>query len=286
MQNKNTWTLLACVALLAPLAGHAEPINPIKDFPTVGTTAKPGEFVLAPSYNWVEDMSKKGMDKVTFIFYNQKMDTPGEGWSKVAFSFTGVKEVPNYLVVPIAAGGKAKKGDVLLTWWQSGSGMKRAYVVDAKDPAEPVVRYLDISYDNPAKHKGVGIGQMEEKLKPNSFVKLSKPGEVGTVVACMSGTDYRRGQVISAAGNKLLTIEHAGRMAVYDKAKCQALDLVPKLKVGDKVQIPWVGKFINATVKKVDPAIGRVFAEYSIGSKTETDAVAYGDVATKLVVSR
>jgi hypothetical protein len=266
-------------------AALAEAPNPFKDFPSVATSAKPGEHVLVPSYNWIVDAVSKGTDKVTFIFYKQKMDTPGATESKVAFPVGGVKDTPNYMIVPIAAGGKAKKGDVVLTWWQTGSGMQRAYVVDAADPDQPVVKYLDIDYDNPAKRDGVGIGQMSEQIKPNSFAKITEPYTPGTALACMASGDYRHAQVISVAPKQVLVREFAGRMKAYDRSACQPLDIIPKVKAGDKVQVPWVGKFINAKVTKVDAEIGRVFVEYNVASTVKTAAVAFGNVATKLVVS-
>nr|HMS40030.1 hypothetical protein [Pyrinomonadaceae bacterium] len=142
---------------------------PFKDFPTVDTTAKAGEIVLVPSYNWLQEANVKGADKTTMIWYQQTMVTPGAEMSDVKF-MSDTKKVPNAYIVAIPPGGTAKKGDIVLTWWQSGSGMKRAIVVDDATPTEPVVRYLDIEYDNPAKSKDgkTGIGQMDEKLKPNS----------------------------------------------------------------------------------------------------------------------
>src|SRR5918993_4490373 len=117
---------------------------PFNGFPTVGTTAKADEVVLCPSYNWIQDAVTKGPDKVTFIFYSQKMIAPGEVESEVEFISPGKAKVPNAYIIPIPAAQKASVGDIVLTWWQSGSGMNRAIVVEAGDPSEPTVRYLDI----------------------------------------------------------------------------------------------------------------------------------------------
>ncbi len=145
---------------------------PFKEFPAVDTSAKTGEVVLVPSYLWLQQANVYGVDKTTMIWYSQKMSAPDKEMSEVEF-MNEKKKVPNAYIVAIPAGGKAKKGDIVLTWWQSGSGMERGIVVDDSNPSEPKVRYLDIDYDNPKKSKdGVGIGQMEEQLKPNSFVKI------------------------------------------------------------------------------------------------------------------
>ena len=94
----------------------------------------------------------------------------GEKASKVK-AVVDVDEVPNSLLIPIYKGATAKKGDIVLTWWQSGSGMERAIVTDDSDPTQPKVHYLDLSY------KGDGSGFAEkhdnEQLKPNSFVVLN-----------------------------------------------------------------------------------------------------------------
>src|SRR5215210_9425361 len=171
---------------------------PFPGFPTVGTTAKADEVVLAPSYNWIQDAATKGPDKVTFIFYSQKMVAPGDVESEVEFMSPGKQKVSNAYIIPIPAGQTAKVGDIVLTWWQSGSGMNRAIVVEAANPSEPTVRYLDISYDNPAKSRDgkTTIGQMDEKLKPNSFVKLNGPWEPGTVIAVNDGASRKPVHII------------------------------------------------------------------------------------------
>jgi hypothetical protein len=136
---------------------------PFADFPKVETTAKAGEYVIVPSYNWIKDAAEKGVDSTMFIWYVQKMAQPDKENSEIQF-MQERKKVPNAYVVAIPPGQKAKNGDILLTWWQTGSGMNRAIVVDDKDPIAPIVRYLDIDYDNPAKSRDnvTTIGKMDE----------------------------------------------------------------------------------------------------------------------------
>src|ERR1700741_707495 len=64
--------------------------NPFKDFPSGATTAKAGEFVLIPSYNWLMDGTTKGNDQTTYIYYSSKMSEPADGNSKVEYTFDGV----------------------------------------------------------------------------------------------------------------------------------------------------------------------------------------------------
>lgn len=254
---------------------------PFNGFPTVNTTAKADEVVLCPSYNWIQDAATKGPDKVTFIFYSQKMIAPGDVESEVEFISPGKMKVPNAYIIPIPAGQKASVGDIVLTWWQSGSGMNRAIVVEASDPSEPTVRYLDIAYDNPAKSRDgkTTIGQMDEKLKPNSFVKISSAWEPGTAVAVNDGANRKKAQIIRVAGDKVLAMGFAGSLHVYDKSASTPVPVKPNVKAGDKVKAAIYGNFQNVTVTKVDNRNGRVFVKNETGDTTEK-AVAFGDVMT------
>lgn len=250
---------------------------PFKDFPAVETTAKTGEVVLVPSYNWLQEANVKGVDKTTMIWYSQTMEKPDKEMSEVKF-MSDTKKVPNAYIVSIPSGGTAKNGDILLTWWQSGSGMQRAIVVDDATPTEPVVRYLDLDYDNPAKSRDgkTSIGQMDEKLKPNTFVKIGAPFDVGSIIACQEGADQKSAQVVRVAGDKVFVNGFAGRVAVIEKSRCTPFPLTSAAKVGDKVKAVWVGSLKEGTVTKVDPKIGRVFIKFDVDSKEK--AVSFGEV--------
>ncbi len=260
----------------------ADTAGPLK-FPVDGvmleeTKAKAGEHVLVPSYNWLKDAQAKGLDQVTMIFYAQKMDTPGKEMSKVKF-MSDSQDVPNVYIIPIPAGQSAKKGDIVLTWWQSGSGMNRAIVTDDADPKRPVVRYLDIAYDNPAQSadKKTTIGKMDEQLKPDTFVVINSPMQSGSAVAIQDGGDVKHGQIINVAGDKVYVIGFAGKTAVYDRAKVSAVPIKPAVKAGDTVKAERFGKFSSAKVTKVDENIGRVFVKFDGGGDKE-EAIAFGDV--------
>jgi hypothetical protein len=208
------------------------------------------------------------------------MIAPGDVESEVEFLSPGKQKVSNAYIIPIPAGQTAKVGDIVLTWWQTGSGMNRAIVVEAGNPAEPTVRYLDIEYDNPAKSRDgqTTIGQMEEKLKPNSFVKINNTWEPGTVIAVNDGASKKKARVIRVAGDKVLALGFAGRLGVYDKSACTPVPLKPNVKAGDKVKVPFGDAFTDATVSRVDAKIGRVFVKMSVGNTEK--AIAFGDVMT------
>jgi hypothetical protein len=250
---------------------------PFKDFPAVETTAKAGEVVLVPSYNWLQEANVKDLKMVSMIWYNQTMQTSDKEMSEVKF-MSDTRKVPNAYIIAIPPGGTAKKGDILLTWWQSGSGMQRAIVTDDSTPAEPVVRYLDLDYDNPAKSRDgkTTIGQMDEKLKPNTFVKINAPFDPGTIVAVQDGAEQKPAQVIRVAGDKVFVSTFAGGIGVFPKSSCTPFPLTSSAKAGDKVKAVWVNSLKEGTVTKVDAAIGRVFIKFDVDGKEK--AVSFGEV--------
>ena len=117
---------------------------------------------------------------------------------------------------------------------------------------------------------------MDEKILPDSFFKL-KDWDAGTTVAIQDGANLKKGRVIRVAGDKVLVLEGIGKLAVYAKKDCKPLPLVPNVKAGDRVKVPFGGStFRDATVASVDEKIGRIFVKFD-GAQEET-AIAFGDV--------
>jgi len=69
-------------------------------------------------------------------------------------------------------------------------------------------------------------------------------------------------------------------MKIYDKNDCVALDIIPNVKVGDEIQAPWVGKFVNTKVVKVDKKFGRVWCDDPYSD--DPMIVPFGNIATTL----
>lgn len=233
---------------------------------------------MAPPRLWIDQAFQKGIDKQNFIYYGAEMIKPGPVESVIK-TLPGKEEtIPNSMIVPIKKGEKAKPGDIILTWWQSGSGMERAIVVKGGTETEPKVLYLDMDLDNPS-----GCGKKIDQCKPNTFHKLKSAFEPGTVVAIKEGSQYKHGHVAAIAKDKVLVIGFAGFMKVVSKSQCTPIPInPPKLKNGDSVMFPRYGSYAKGTVDKIDPAIGRVFISAPFGGKTAKYAIAYGDVISKL----
>jgi hypothetical protein len=258
-------------------------IDPFPDFPMASLNANDGDVVLTPSKSWQEDATAEGADNVTFIYYDAVVSTVGEGTSTVDFTFDGEVEIPNYMIIPIKANQSAKKGDIILTWWQSGSGMQRAIVTDDSDPSAPEVCYLDLDWDNPATtSEGVGIGQAKYQLEAGTFHVLTSDWSPGTTVAVSTDGKYKAATIVSINGDDVLTIGFAGKMKMYSKADCTPCPVVPNVNVGDEIQAPWVGSFTNSVVEKVDKENGRIWCDDPYSD--EPMVIAFGDVLTGLAL--
>jgi hypothetical protein len=162
----------------------------------------------------------------------------------------------------------------VLTAWASGSGLQRAIVVEGGAPEKPKVRYLDMTLDNPS-----GWGEKEDSLPEGSFHVLTKPGELGTSLACKDGSRVLRWILVARAGDKLLGLGFAGKMKVLDEKVCDAVPIAPKVKPGDAVRVPVLGAFVAGKVSKVDAKIGRVWVKYQIGGDDRDEAFGFTNVA-------
>lgn len=242
------------------------------DFPdNLAVSAKTGEYILAPSKSTIDTAISEKNKGAVVIFHNAEMLTPGDKESKIKDLVGNESMMPNSLIIPIKTAQSVTPGDIVLTWWQSGSGMTRAIVVEGGTPTAPNIRYLDISIETDV-----------ETLKPNSFHKLSEPFEPGTTVAVKDGTEYLSETVINISGEKVLTSGFAGVMYVRNKADSTPVPVKPDLKVGDKVYAPIIGSFRESVIKSIDASIGMVEVEYEWGGQKSTEKIPFGDILSTL----
>ncbi len=225
------------------------------DYPAVATTAVKGDYVLVPSAETLKGAVKDGGENTSFIFYSATMVEPGEVESVVE-DFLGQYTMPNSLIVPVPSGESVEVGDVVLTWWQSGSGLIKAIV--EQGGTEPTVRYLDTFLTE------------SEKLKPSSFHKLTETLEPGVSVAVNEGGSYSHAVVINAAEDKVLVMGWAGILDVVNKSDVKVIPQTIEVAVGDKIMAPVIGGYEEVTVTKVEAGIGQVTATYDwAGEQTE-----------------
>jgi hypothetical protein len=247
------------------------------EFPSLATAAKKGDFVLAPSKSWIDEAFAEGIENQTFIYYGAFLVEPGEKESRLRTLSGQRVKIPNALILPVGHGETAKPGDVVLTAWASGSGLQRAIVVEGGSPERPKARYLDIDFENPS-----GWAQKDDELPENTFHVLTKPGELGTTLACKEGERKLRFVLVADAGEKLLGLGFAGKLRVIERASCAQVAIDPKVKPGDKVFIPVIGSFIEAKVTKIDAKIGRVWAAHEFGGAAKEEAIGFTNVAPSL----
>ena len=267
-----TLMTLAVVLALQITAQSIAQDKPLFDIQVNKPTAKPDDFVLCPSRQFYDNVVEKGINKTTFIYYAAKLveatDTTATVKNLAGRTFT----LPNQMIVSIPKGQTAKKGDIVLTWWQKGSGMQRGIVVGGTE-TEPVVRYLDVKLTNPS-----GVGKRAEKLRPDSFVVLNQPWQIGTTVAVGEGKRVKLGQLLAVSDKAVLVKEFAGKLGCYPREIANPLPIVPDLKEHGAAQAALYGTFKPVTVTRVDKEIGRVFATFEFGRKPREEAFSFGDI--------
>lgn len=238
------------------------------DFPEVKVSVKAGDTVLAPSRSMIDSAIKSG-GAGTYIFYNSTVVEPGTKATKVKEIIDNTV-IPNALVLPIKAGQTAKTGDIVLTWWQSGSGLQRAYVVEGG--ATPKVAYLD----------GKNLGTAT--LKADTFNVLSADWQQGTTVACKDReTDkYKQFTLINSAGDMALLSGWAGSLTTMTKSRCVAVPLKTDVKVGDKVYASVYSEYKEVTVSSVDKANGKIKAKYEFAGSTTEEEFSFGSILTAM----
>lgn len=272
-------TVAGAAAPAAPPPGAARPAPaadpgaPLKflfaDFTASETKAKPDEYVLCPPQKFIVEMSQGGGKKNPGTSYlTARMVAPGATESEVKSLYTsGTYRVPNAYLVTIPYAQKAAVGDVVLTWWQSGSGMQRAIVTDASNPSEPTVRYLGKLSDK----------EKQEKLQPNSFVKVTQPFQPGSVVALNKGGGRSEpAYVLNVAGDKVFVKDLVGVLLLVGKADCTPVPDRPAVKAGDRVKAVRFNSFRDATVAGVDEKLGKVVVR--VDGENEDQTVDFGEV--------
>ena len=246
------------------------------DFPQkVKLKMEKGQTVLSP-FTYYPSSVEKGepLRQSVLIFYDTTVKEVGEEKS-VLNRYGGEVEMPNALIIPLPPNAKAKKGDVVLTWWQSGSGLERAIVVDDSNPKEPRVCYLDLTWpDNPDSPKLVEK-RKGEALKPGTFAVLKdKQWQSGAQVAIHKDKDWLKGILIHVDGNKVLVLGFGNKIEAYDKADVRIIPFKEKIKVGDKVWASWVNTYRPGyVVTEVDKQTGHVYVKREGGSGVESKSI-------------
>ena len=278
MKSLKTMLCLMALAVVTPVCSQEKDNNPWPwDFPqSVKLKLEVGQTVLSP-YTYYPSSVEKGepLRQSVLIFYDTTVKEVG-GEKTTLDKYNGVQEMPNALIIPLPKKAKAKKGDVVLTWWQSGSGMQRAIVVDDSNPQEPKVCYFDLTWpDNPESQK-LEEKRKGEPLKLGSFAVL-KDGQwqSGAQLAIKKGNDWLKGTLIHVDGDKVLVLGFGSKIEAYNKADVRLVPFKEKIKVGDKVWASWVSEYRPGyVVTAVDDLTGHVYVQRDGKGSVESKSLA------------
>ena len=247
------------------------------DAASVPPAAAADDYVLAPARAALNAALTRDGDLQPIIYYGAWMKQPGRPNSLIATLLGDQEQIPNALIIPIRRSETAAPGDIVLTTWAAGSGMQRGIVVEGGQQNAPRVRYLDLAYDHPT-----GWGQRADTLRPNTFHRLTRPGQIGTTIACRQGPSHTWWTITGQLGNRVLARGLHGQVKSLDRAHCRDVPLVPQVMPGSRVFVPVQGRYVKARVTKVDARIGRVFAKYRVDAENQKRAFAFTNVALDL----
>jgi hypothetical protein len=246
------------------------------DFPQgIKIEAEPGQKILTcQSFYFDKLKSNDDLTKSVLIWYDREMEQVGAEKSDIGRSDKQL--VPNALIIPLKKGQKAKKGDVVLTWWQSGSGLDRAIIIDASNPTEPVGVYLDRYWrDDPKDEKNTELAK-GEKLKPNTFNVL-KDGEwqSGATVAYRESGEWKKGILMNVSDDKVLLSVFSSHLMATTKDRCKLIPMKEKIKKGDKVWATFVDGFrSDYIVKEINEKVGRLWVQREGSTRLECKSIA------------
>lgn len=233
------------------------------DYPSdVKPDAKVGQTVLCP-YEYADKIKKNKPNKEddVYIYNTCKLLSLGDKTSKIETAVGSEYEVPNTLILPIPEGQTAKKGDIVLTWWQGGNGMMTAIVTDASDPTQPTASFLDLGWSLNDDGTVNETSKRGAKLKPNSFFVL-KDGEVsvGQRVRHPKDGGWADATVVNISGDKALLNGFSSNIIIAKLSDLKPMPYHQNLKPGDEVYGVYVDTFSDGfKVDKVDNTEGRVW---------------------------
>ncbi len=215
-----------------------------------------GNYVLAPSRKFVEDYTKSKDSANVLVLYPQILEKLGPEKSLVEYYDT-VLAVNDEFLIPLPDGQPAHKGDFVVTWWQSGTGMQRAYIIEATDSLHPYARYVDFDWFGQD-----GYDTLVERLNRNTFRVITKPLDPGSSIAVKKGTLYNFYKVISSFKDSIVAVDWSGKLAYFRKDSVLPNAVHKQLEIGQQVWIPVFGVYTRGFVKNVDSGMADVVINF------------------------
>ncbi len=238
------------------------------------------DYVLAPSRKNFDSAFAKGLESTIFVFYPRKVVAKMQD-SVVLYEIGDTIKLPNSLVIPLKKQQKATKGNIVLTWWQSGTGMQRAIVLNRDSSTTPTVYYLDNQYSFYSSVTDVKF--WIDTLAPNSFTLLTQDTMSGRSMSVSKEYYTTFYTIINCTKNKVLALSWAGTLELFDKSQCNLVPLYQEFNVGDSVSVPYLGTYSEGTVLSVWNDIGKITVKINfLDEKIET----YANMIDTYIVER
>jgi hypothetical protein len=256
---------------LARTEAEDEPGPSGRDEPTAADreTPAPGEipfgFPASPSLAAEPGQLAVGIDpyRLAAAWEAHERGEPATGMSFTNFEIleVGVGEsrvkrfaeatVPNVLLLPMPAGERAEPGELVFTWWQDGGGLQRAWVTGGS-AERPQVRYVTLD----PRIEGANTGQ---RLAANSFRVLDGALEPGVVVSWEQDGGRYMATLLAVGPESLLVFD--GDRIFSAPRDATVVPPIPELAEGTEVWAAVGGKVVEARVRRVDEARGKILVE-------------------------
>lgn len=217
-----------------------------------------GKYVLSPSKANYDSLLANGIENVIFVYYPRNFIKSEKDFLYLK-EFGDTIEMPKSITIPLPDSQMVSKGDVVLTWWQNGTGMQRALVLSKEPTYTPTVYYLDNQYyfyysDNDPLF-------WIDTLMPSSFLKIEDklmPGRSCSITGKYVSSFYT---IINSLGYKLVVMSWSGDLQIVSTKECEIVPMNTTFEVGDSVSVPYLGTYTNGTVKTVYDDIGKMMVK-------------------------
>lgn len=207
---------------------------------------------------------------LTVSAQNDEVKTPWDDSPVVEIAvadgqFTLTTRKKDQLTISIPKQVRTKKGDYVLTL--DNGRLVYGIVTDAKNPLKPEVVMLNNEYEDNEN----GTPKVDkQQLEPGTFLVVkTAPGTwtPGARIAVKS-TRWQMGKFVAEQDGKVLMLKNGStpQVAIFPKADVKLLPLKEMLKAGEVVTMNRAKSaslcMDNWKVKKVNPAIGRVWITF------------------------
>lgn len=233
-------TAVADAGAATPVVAEPDPTKNAWDLPTRGTAAKEGDrcFVLTQG----KDRSYADGTKPYRLFAHDLGEVKGDSVVIKELAGGSFKTTGLFVIASGSQPSEVKAGDMVLAEW--ASELKHA-MVQKVEGDKITVRYTDLPDSWPE-------AQLVKVLTPREVTRQKEGLQPGNF-AIGKGEQGRDELVllVSESGDKWLVRKFSQRVATVATSDLRAIALKPAIRVGQLVEVPWVGQFYTGKVVKI-----------------------------------